>query len=266
MSRRWLITVSLLAHVGLGVGLFATGIWRLERLDGGRAITVIGVMTPPAPAPEGGPTSKFEAKLTPKDKPDKKIIKIAQPQTKTDDAPPDTTAANTGGGEGSAVGPGTGTGPVDSTGTCLENCGQAEEKHAVCGNGSREDGESCDDGNLVNGDGCSATCTGEPPKVAIVPPALMTSIRISGDTQIHPSDTDKTMMMRDGTSRTVGVLKVCVATGGQVSSVSIVNSTKYSQYDARLVAGVRDWRYRPYLVENRPTPFCGMVTFVYAIN
>ena len=32
----------------------------------------------------------------------------------------------------------------------------------VCGNGSTESGEECDDGNVVAGDGCSPTCTLEP--------------------------------------------------------------------------------------------------------
>jgi cysteine-rich repeat protein len=33
---------------------------------------------------------------------------------------------------------------------------------AVCGNGILETGEECDDGNNLNGDGCSALCTIEP--------------------------------------------------------------------------------------------------------
>jgi cysteine-rich repeat protein len=37
----------------------------------------------------------------------------------------------------------------------------------VCGNGILEPPEACDDGNLVNGDGCSATCTIEPPPVPV---------------------------------------------------------------------------------------------------
>ena len=37
----------------------------------------------------------------------------------------------------------------------------------MCGNGTLEPGEQCDDNNNVSGDGCSATCTTEwvPPPV-----------------------------------------------------------------------------------------------------
>src|SRR5205085_946778 len=31
-----------------------------------------------------------------------------------------------------------------------------------CGNGRLDQGEQCDDGNCVSGDGCSAQCTNEP--------------------------------------------------------------------------------------------------------
>ena len=31
----------------------------------------------------------------------------------------------------------------------------------VCGNGIMETGEACDDGNTINGDGCSSTCVVE---------------------------------------------------------------------------------------------------------
>jgi len=34
---------------------------------------------------------------------------------------------------------------------------------AICGNGVVDPGEECDDGNLLDGDGCSANCTVEPP-------------------------------------------------------------------------------------------------------
>lgn len=42
---------------------------------------------------------------------------------------------------------------------CSATC--IDETAAVCGNGSVETGETCDDGNTTNGDGCSAICQTE---------------------------------------------------------------------------------------------------------
>ena len=42
------------------------------------------------------------------------------------------------------------TGPNDNT--------ESPDPQSVCGNGAIEQGETCDDGNLINGDGCSSTC------------------------------------------------------------------------------------------------------------
>jgi cysteine-rich repeat protein len=44
---------------------------------------------------------------------------------------------------------------------CSANC--TVEKLPACGNGILEAGEQCDDGNLVNGDGCSESCEFEKP-------------------------------------------------------------------------------------------------------
>ncbi len=43
---------------------------------------------------------------------------------------------------------------------CSSTC-QKEEDEPDCGNGVKESGEECDDGNTVNGDGCSSTCQKE---------------------------------------------------------------------------------------------------------
>lgn len=42
-----------------------------------------------------------------------------------------------------------------------DSANKGEESAPVCGNGVRENGESCDDGNVVPGDGCSSACTVE---------------------------------------------------------------------------------------------------------
>lgn len=50
---------------------------------------------------------------------------------------------------------------IGSTGAIYKRSGGGSPS-AVCGNDIREGTEECDDGNVVNGDGCSSTCTFEP--------------------------------------------------------------------------------------------------------
>jgi cysteine-rich repeat protein len=58
---------------------------------------------------------------------------------------------------GTAVGGGESEGSTGATGT-----GGRSSSPPVCGDGKTEGDEQCDDGNLVLGDGCSATCTIDP--------------------------------------------------------------------------------------------------------
>lgn len=269
MTRRWLISVSLVAHVALGVVLFATGVWRIEKLDGQRADLALAVMLPPA-APEGGPPAGEKPKDPQKQPPKKKVEDLVQPELKPEEITTLATAiTNIGDGSGSHPGSGSGSDPSSSSSGCVgDDCpGDTVTEAAVCGNGIVETGEACDDQNLADGDGCSKTCRIEPPvRTTILPPALFQGLRISGDTQVHPSDLTKTEMMRAGTQRTVGTLKVCIAVDGGISSVGIVASTKYPAYDALLVSAARAWRYHPYTVNGRPMPACSAVTFVYSIK
>jgi protein TonB len=101
---------------------------------------------------------------------------------------------------------------------------------------------------------------------SIVPPSVLTGLRLSGDTQIVPSDPVKTAMLRDGKARTVGSFKVCLSPTGAIASVSIAGSTKYADYDAKIVSAIRAWTYQPYRVNGVPAPACSMVTFVYTIR
>jgi TonB family protein len=270
MNRRWLIAISLLAHAGLGVGLFVSGVWRIERLDHPyKASLSLGVMIPPGAIPEGGSSAAAPEKL---DKKKKRVVKDAQPQAKRPEAPE---LAITTGKEGDGDGAGKGSATGDTDGPpggercddplgCLEGT-SGGRGDPVCGNGAKEAGETCDDGNLAANDGCSASCKVEV-KTIIIPPTVLAGLRISGETQIHAPDTVKTQMLRDGRERSAGTLKLCIATDGGISSVSVVASTKYDAYDHKLVAAARAWRYRPYTVNGTPMPVCGVVTFVYTIR
>lgn len=49
--------------------------------------------------------------------------------------------------------------PTPTDGTPTEDAGGSSNKDSVCGDGKKEGAEACDDGNNLDGDGCSAACT-----------------------------------------------------------------------------------------------------------
>jgi len=246
-SRFWLVTGSIAAHVAVGVGMFASGVWRLERLDSDYKMAGIAVMLPP-PAPSGSPAD-LPAQTLKKKAQERKVVKEpVQPVAQVDPEVKPTTAAV-------ATTTGTGNGLGDGTGT-----------------GDNPDGTPADTGTCT-GPACGPTEVQRIPQPVVVPPAprtvaptVMQSLRIAGETQIHPSDVTKNQMRRDGRERTVGMLKVCVSTSGAVSAVSVLSSTKYAAFDAQLVTAVRGWRYRPHMVDGAPVPVCGAVSFVYTMR
>ncbi|HEY0477235.1 MAG TPA: TonB family protein [Kofleriaceae bacterium] len=253
--------MSVSAHVCILAGVFVSGVWRLERLDPGKREFRLGIQPPPPPAPSGGKAPDAPV-IAAKAKP---VVHGAhQPVIKPEITKP--VEPEIGGGD--AVGPGKGPGGPDAIGTCTENCGEgpaAPPPAPVCGNGVVEAGEQCDDGNTAGGDGCSATCR-IVIKPAVVAPAMLQALRISGETQLHPSTVTQNQMARDGKSRVEGIINLCVATSGAVTSLTQRSSTGYPEYDQRLLEAVRDWRYRPYLVNGAPVPVCSIVRFVYTMN
>jgi len=259
MSRRWLVAVSVSAHVCILAGFFVSGVWRLERLDPGKRRFTMDVPLQPPPAPSGGKVPDapvITAKTRPIDH------GRHQPVIKPEITKP--TEPETGGGD--VVGPGNGPGGPDAVGTCTENCGEGPPvapPAPVCGNGVVEAGEQCDDGNASAG--CTSTCR-IIVKPTLVAPATLQALRISGETQVHPSAVTQNQVMRDGKHRIEGTVNLCVGTSGSVTSTTLRSTTSYPDYDQSLLAAVRDWRYRPYTVNGTPVPVCSVVKFIYTIN
>jgi len=262
MSRNWLIAVSGVAHLAIGVGLFVSGVWHLERVHADpvhHAITVPLLI----PEPSGGLVSAAEVKPPPK--PHRHIAKDpVQPVLKPVDPPdPD---------DGKTTGPGNGSGDPTNPDTCTENCGEAKAAAPVCGNGSVEAAGQCDDGNTLDGDGCSSTCRIEapPPKpkpaMASVQPSVLQGLRVSGETQLRPNEATQNSMIRSGKSGASGTVRVCISTDGDVASATMAKPTTYDEYDATILAAVKHWRYRPYTLEGTPVPACSFVTFRYQIQ
>ncbi len=261
MSRRWLAVVSLSAHLCILIGVFVSGIWRVERLESGPPRFTLAVQPPPPPP---APASGARAPRTPEIQPRVRRHEVHQtvqpvPQVET---PPEPTPTGDGDGGGSGSGSG------DPAGTCTENCGDAPPADPVCGNGAVEAGEQCDDGNTASGDGCSATCRIEvrPPPTATVAPSVLSGLRISGQTQVHPDEVTQNQMIRDGAGKVEAVVKLCITADGGVGSTHLLNSTKYAAYDAALIAAVAGWRYQPYRLNGTAVPACSVVRFVYTIQ
>jgi hypothetical protein len=87
--------------------------------------------------------------------------------------------------------------------------------------------------------------------------------RISGTRAIVPDDLTKVAIQRSGILRIQGSFRICIDVTGHIESVLPIRSTGYAGYDRRLVAGITQWLYSPYLVDQTAVPVCTAVTFVY---
>lgn len=259
MPRTALIATSVLAHAAVCAALFANGIWKLERVEA-RSVPHYIAQIPLNPPGESAPI-KGAVQQDPNDKkrPKEKVTNT-QPPTHPQEPQVGETSGKTGtGGKGTEVT------------ECTSDCGPPErESVTVCGNGAREIGEQCDDGNTNAGDGCSATCQIEPPKPPPPPKTIgkdvLAALRTSGETQILPSSSTQSEMMRDGMETTRGTVKLCLSAQGAVTSATTLISTKYSDYDRALLSAVRGWRYRPYTVDGAAVPACSIVSFVFTLR
>jgi TonB family protein len=262
MSRRWLVGVSVVAHVAVGVGLVVSGVWRIDRLEAARMPVVLRTpLSPPEPA-AGGPVAVKVPDVKPKMR--KVIVKTpTQPDPETDE-PPEVGRDDDDGDE--TAQPGDGPGKATDQGTCLENCGETPAPAPVCGDHVRALGEQCDDGNKTDGDGCSSACRTEVKAPGFVPPTVLNSLRTSGETQVHPSTSTQHQMMRNDDRDVRGVVKLCLSPDGGVASATMQRSTGYAEYDQTILSAVRRWRYRPYMVNNTPVAACSTVTFLYSIR
>jgi periplasmic protein TonB len=241
--RRYrLIGASLVVHAAVVIALFIAGFWNLDRLDSPRHTIDIAVPGPPPPAPAGGPEV---AKAEPfKQKQQRKVIKeLVQPkEIDIDQKPTPTASKNEGSGSGDNKGPGDGSGSPTDKGPCTQDCGPSDDNKP------------------------------EPEKKKVVEteipviPSVIRGMRISGETQIQPPENEKTALIRSGKPRANATAKVCVGPTGSVTSLSLYKSSGYAGWDAAIIGAMRNWRYKPHLIDGRAVLVCGMVTFLYEIK
>jgi TonB family protein len=95
---------------------------------------------------------------------------------------------------------------------------------------------------------------------------MLKALRISGETQVHPSTSTQSMMMRARDTGVTGSIQVCIGTDGSVTSATLSRSTGYSDYDHALLSAVGRWRYQPYRLKDVAVPACSTVTFEYSMH
>lgn len=263
---RLIIILSIAAHAAALFALVVTALWQVDKLGVADAPLLV------AGGPGAPMSSGEEDQAAPK-----KPKKPKKPHPTNTLAPTDQSTAepdDSGGGESTGTGGGDGEGPGDGDGlgTSLFPCGEGgscsvlEQAEAPsCGNGKIEGAEECDDGNRAAGDGCSTTCRLDQERVVVA--HLIEGSRIKGDPKIAAPDSVRQQMARAGTAKVEGMVKMCLDRQGRVRSLRLLKSTGYSEYDQRLLAGMRSWGYEPYRLDTgAAVPVCTVVTFIYRVQ
>lgn len=245
-GRRTLVVVSIGAHVAIVFGLFVSGIWEIEKVEAGRMPVDLAYLAEhPDSGSEAAAAPKAE-KFKPKAKKEHKkvVTETTQPVEIKKAEKPEPVLTTTGDGDGSGSGGGDGSGSGSGTGT---------------GSGSG-DGFGSGSGSAT---GPCTTCEIE----RFVPPTVLKGLRVSGETQVQPPSLTRIEIRNSGKSQVSASFRVCVGTRGEVSTLALVKSSGFGAYDSTLTAAMRDWKYKPYLLDGKkPVPVCGMVTFIYAMH
>ncbi|HTM23435.1 MAG TPA: TonB family protein [Kofleriaceae bacterium] len=235
---RWLAPVlaaAILFHVLVLAAAIIHSYWNVDRLPvpHGRLELLVPVPTPPPPAGRAAsaPRSNLPANQV-------RVVSGSIQPVHIDQTRPQPSGGG-GAGGGSSDGFGQGGGIGDGPGTCI-------------------------------GITCSET-TSEPPDIKVVEPptvrnepiAVVDKHFLSGTRQIHPDESTQSKMGRDGTTSTRAVVKMCLGPDGHVDSLDLLQSSGYPDYDAKILATMRAWRYSEF---GGQAIICSPVTFVYNVR
>lgn len=239
---RLLLLVSIAAHAGALALLVSTALWQIDKLE--VADSPLMVAAGPGAPISAGPE---EAAAPEKPKPPKPHHTTKDLTQKGDKkAEPD----DDGGGDSPATGDGAGSGG-DGLGIGQFACGE---------------GGACS--SILD----QPTAPAAPPKrkveeERVVVSHLIEGSRIEGNPRIEPPDSVRQAMVRLSQQKVDGAVKMCLDRAGNVRSLRILRSTGHAEYDQRLLAGMRTWRYRPYRLDSgAAVPVCTVVTFIYRVQ
>jgi TonB family protein len=246
--RKVIVSASVVAHGAGIVALTVMAFWRIDKLPLQDTPVRAAFVMPGTPAPAGGPKRDKLVPLKeakPEEKPKVRVNETVQPTAEVE--------------------------KTNNTGATTATTGTDEG-----GGGPGEGPPTGDTTTPITGDGdCTVPpCDGEKPPVVkktIKKPVTITTemangLRTSGNALIHAPEQTRVTMLHEGKTQTVGTAKLCIGDDGGIDSVKLLRSTGYADYDAKLLAEMRGWRYRPYKVNGEAVPFCTAVTIVYKMR
>lgn len=225
-----LLTAMLLFHVVLFLAMWVKTIWDIEQLERPKNTMDLAIAPPPPPPPpppKGG-VKPQDVQITPKKVRVRDMVQPVKIEKQEVVAPVDT---------------------GDPMGV-----------------------EGGEEGGVVGGDlnGVVAAPPPPPPPPPPAPPqnvapTALDANRIAGEKNIVPDDVTKTEISRSGKDKLIGSYKLCITADGNISSVVQLKSTGFPAYDSKITSTIRgEWRYRPFMVNGKPTPVCTAVTFIYS--
>jgi len=248
--RRWLLFAifsSVLVHVSLVAFLLVSALWHLDKLSAEqRPVYYAATVGPPSVVLGGSPPPpKAETKRAKKPRTDR----LTQPSR--DSGEPSEEQSLTLSDED--PGYGVPDGVPGSTGTDPFGTG-------VTGTGTPGPGPVGE----IDLPPPPAPKKPKPPE--IVPAKLIEGSLIYGDPQIRPPDDVRSAMQAASQSQLVTAVQMCLDRRGHVSRLHLIKSSGYPAYDQRILDEMRDWRYRPYEVNDQPIPICTAITFLYRMR
>jgi TonB family protein len=239
---RWVaptLAAAILLHACALSGAIVHGYWDVDKLPVPRGRVDLVVPAPSPPPPAGArpsaprPTSGEAVKRT--------APETTQPIKLLDRKPALPAAGDSGSGASSGLGSGQGIG--DGTGECVGiACGPDTDSEPPPDTRTRDDDE---------------------PEIRNRTQDEVDRNFLSGERQIHPDDATRTKMSRDGLTSARIIVKMCLSAAGRVTSLDMLASSGYPEYDAKIKARMRAWRYSAF---GGDQIVCAPVTFLYNLR
>ena len=133
---------------------------------------------------------------------------------------------------------------------CVASCGENEKHSAATSSAAQE---------ITTAD-LTPSPSGGPP---IIAPRLLEPRRVAGEKNVTP-DSDVITAAASTGATLRGAFKYCLDESGRVVQVTTVQSTQAVNYDAKIARSIKEWAFRPVIVDGKSIAVCSAASFVFS--